>query len=75
VDFDLESKREIIRLKNEQTGVWEEIWTSDYIFENEWQSFRTKKDRSLELKSVFHKCTPGGARSLSTWWTSLAMIL
>jgi hypothetical protein len=28
-------------------------------FENEWQSFRTKKDRSLELKSVFHECAPG----------------
>ncbi|MEI7835648.1 MAG: site-specific DNA-methyltransferase, partial [Planctomycetota bacterium] len=59
VDFDFESKREIIRVKNEETGEWEERWTGDYIFENEWQSFRTKKDRSLELKSVFHECTPG----------------
>ena len=39
--------------------MWEEVWTGDYIFENEWQSFRTKKDRSLELKSVFHECEPG----------------
>jgi len=38
---------------------YEEIWTGDYIFENEWQSFRTKKDRKLELTSVFHECTPG----------------
>jgi len=59
VDFDFESKREIIRVKDEETGEWEERWTGDYIFENEWQSFRTKKDRSLELKSVFHECTPG----------------
>ncbi|HEY5521927.1 MAG TPA: site-specific DNA-methyltransferase [Desulfuromonadaceae bacterium] len=59
VDFDFESKREIIRVKNEDTGEWEERWTGDYIFENEWQTFRTKKDRSLELKSVFHECTPG----------------
>lgn len=59
VDFDFESKREIIRAKNEDGGEWEERWTGDYIFENEWQSFRTKKDRSLELKSVFHECTPG----------------
>ncbi len=59
VDFDFESKREIIRVKNEDTGEWEEQWTGDYIFENEWQSFRTKKDRSLELKSVSHQCTPG----------------
>jgi hypothetical protein len=24
----------------------------DFVFENEWQSFRTKKDRSLQLTSV-----------------------
>ena len=59
VDFNFESKREIIRVKNEESGEWEERWTGDYIFENEWQSFRTKKDRSLELTSVFHECTPG----------------
>jgi DNA modification methylase len=59
VDFDFESNREIIRVKNEDSGEWEELWTGDFIFENEWQSFRTKKDRSLELKSVFHKCAPG----------------
>ena len=39
VDFNFESKREIIRVKNEETGEWEERWTGDYIFENEWQSF------------------------------------
>jgi adenine-specific DNA-methyltransferase len=27
--------------------------------ENEWQSFRTKKHRSLELKSPYHECKPG----------------
>lgn len=59
VDFDFESKREIIRLKNDETGEIEEKWTGDYIFENEWQSFRTKKDRSLELTSVAHECPPG----------------
>ena len=59
VDFDFESKREIIRVQNAETGEWEEQWTGDYIFENEWQSFRTKKDRSLELTSVAHECAPG----------------
>ena len=59
VDFDFESKREIIRVQKPETGEWEEQWTGDYIFENEWQSFRTKKDRSLELISVAHECTPG----------------
>ena len=40
-------------------GEYEEVWTGDYIFENEWQSFRTKKDRILELKSVFQELMPG----------------
>jgi DNA modification methylase len=62
VDFDFESKREIIRIKNEETGEWEEQWTGDYIFENEWQSFRTKKDRSIEMKSVYHECEPGSRK-------------
>lgn len=55
VDFNYGSKKEIIRTKNVDTGEWEEMWTGDYIFENEWQSFRTKKDRSLELKSPPHE--------------------
>ena len=38
---------------------WEEKWTGDFIFENEWQSFRTKKDRSLELTSVYHEVSSG----------------
>ena len=59
VDFNFESKREIIRFKDQETGEIEEQWTGDFIFENEWQSFRTKKDRSLELKSVAHECKPG----------------
>lgn len=74
VDFDFESKREIIRIKKIPAGQgaiagleppqmqldeYEEVWTGDYVFENEWQSFRTKKDRSLELQSVFLECQPG----------------
>jgi len=59
VDFDFENKREIIRVTNPDTGESEEKWTGDYIFENEWQSFRTRKDRSLELKSIPHEVQPG----------------
>jgi DNA modification methylase len=58
VDFDFESKQEIIRIKNAE-GEYDEHWTGDYIFENEWQSFRTKKDRSLELTSISKECLPG----------------
>ena len=39
---------------------FEEQWTGDYIFENEWQSFRTKKDRSIELTSIYHEYTKKG---------------
>ena len=48
-------------VKKEQSNLerWEEVWTGDFIFENEWQSFRTKNDRSIELKSPFHDCKPG----------------
>ena len=33
---------------------FEERWTGAYIFENEWQSFRTRQDRELELKTAEH---------------------
>lgn len=62
VDFNFENKREIVRVRNVDSGEWEEVWTGDYIFENEWQSFRTKKDHSLELMSVVHECTPGSRK-------------
>jgi adenine-specific DNA-methyltransferase len=59
VDFDFESKKEIVTILNEATDQKEEVWTGDYVFENEWQSFRTKKDRSLELKTIARECMPG----------------
>ncbi len=52
VDFDFESKKEITRRIDEKTGKEIKEWTGFYIFENEWQSFRTKKDRKLELVSA-----------------------
>jgi hypothetical protein len=51
-----EEKQEVELVWNGKTS---EVWTGDFVFENEWQSFRTKKDRSIELKSVFHECLPG----------------
>jgi site-specific DNA-methyltransferase (adenine-specific)/adenine-specific DNA-methyltransferase len=33
---------------------FEEQWTGGYIFENEWQSFRTRQDRTLELITPLH---------------------
>ncbi len=69
VDFDYQSRKEIIKVaktlgvEGELPGVvaageefieFEERWTGAYIFENQWQSFRTRKDRELELKTVPH---------------------
>ena len=50
VDFDYESKPEIISFKNEDEKI-QEIWTGNYIFENEWQSFRSKTNKNLELET------------------------
>jgi DNA modification methylase len=33
---------------------FEERWTGGYIFENEWQSFRTRQSRDLELTTAEH---------------------
>lgn len=62
IDFDFESKKEIIRVKDVKTGEAKDVWTGDYIFENEWQSFRTRQDRSLELQSAYWECSPGRRR-------------
>ncbi len=59
IDFDFTNRKEIVRIKDEKTGEFSEKWTGDYIFENEWQSFRTRQDRSLELKSIFRELPPG----------------
>ena len=51
VDFNYESKPEVIKFKTKD-GRIEEEWTGNYIFENEWQSFKGKKgSEKLELKS------------------------
>ena len=59
VDFDMESKKEIVRVIDSKTGKEKEEWTGGYIFENEWQSFRTKKDRKLELVSAEKEVSKG----------------
>ena len=69
VDFDYENRKEIIKvaktmgvegglpgvvMAGEELLEFEERWTGAYIFENEWQSFRTRRSRDLELKSALH---------------------
>lgn len=71
VDFDFSDRKEYIRVPRtlgdnlfekgrEQSLIeYEDVWTGDYIFDNEWQSFRTKKNRNLELVSA-PKIVPKG---------------
>jgi len=59
VDFNMESKKEIIRSIDPKTNEEKEEWTGGYIFENEWQSFRTKKDRKLDLVSAEKEVSKG----------------
>ena len=41
-------------LGGESLPEFEERWTGGYIFENEWQSFRTRQNRALELTTAVH---------------------
>lgn len=64
VDYDFASRKEMIRVpkthgdnlfekgKAQDLYEYDEVWTGDYIFDNEWQEFRTKKKRNLELVSA-----------------------
>ncbi len=69
VDFDYGSRKEIIKVARGmgvegqlpgvepvqgELQVFEDRWTGGYIFENEWQSFRTRRSRELELVTAEH---------------------
>ena len=50
VDFNFESKKEIIKILDNENNKSKDVWTGNYVFENEWQSFRTSEnDHKLEL--------------------------
>lgn len=55
IDFDYHSKKEVIKINNPETAEVEEVWTGNYLFENEWQSFRTKKNPTLEFTSIAYE--------------------
>jgi adenine-specific DNA-methyltransferase len=59
VDFDMESRKEIVRRFDPDRQEEKEEWTGEYIFENEWQSFRIKKERKLELVSAEKEVSRG----------------
>jgi site-specific DNA-methyltransferase (adenine-specific)/adenine-specific DNA-methyltransferase len=43
-----------------QAQDFEERWTGAYVFENEWQSFRTRQNRKLDLTTASHKYPKAG---------------
>ena len=68
VDFDYHAKQEILTVTlPDATGrmVNRPQWTGGYIFENEWQSFRTRRDRTLELTSAPHAYTRKGRYAIA----------
>jgi site-specific DNA-methyltransferase (adenine-specific)/adenine-specific DNA-methyltransferase len=80
VDFDYTSRKEVIKVahgmgrRGELPGLvrageelieFVEQWTGAYIFENEWQSFRTRRDRKLELVSAPHAYAKPGRYTIA----------
>lgn len=68
VDFDYASKPETIFetvTPPDGTAQHRPQWTGRYIFENEWQSFRTRKDRTLELVSAQHAYDTPGRKAIA----------
>jgi hypothetical protein len=51
IDYDFSDRKEIIS-EIDKDGKITQRETGDYIFDNEWQEFRTKKKRNLELVSA-----------------------
>ncbi|TAN11669.1 MAG: site-specific DNA-methyltransferase [Chitinophagaceae bacterium] len=63
IDFNYEDRKEIIRLPSLPSGEGQggaEAWTGNYLFENEWQSFRTKKNPDIEFTSAVHEYRKSG---------------
>lgn len=63
VDYDYASKKEIVRIG--KNGEAKEVWTGNYIFENEWQTFRTKKNPDIEIESAGHEYARNGRHKIA----------
>jgi len=58
IDFNYEDKPEVILIGS--NGNAKQVKTGNFIFENEWQSFRTKKNNDIELTSTKHEYAEKG---------------
>lgn len=81
VDFNYESRKEIISRPKEMgvagalPGVvsggdqfieFEDQWTGAYIFENQWQSFRSRQERKLDLITAAYVYDTAGRYTIAT---------
>jgi site-specific DNA-methyltransferase (adenine-specific)/adenine-specific DNA-methyltransferase len=75
VDFNYMSRKEMIKVQRGmgleatlpgmdpvqgELTEFEERWTGGFIFENEWQSFRTRQNRTLEMTTAEHTYEQAG---------------
>lgn len=63
IDFNFESKPEVVRVSENSGEVFRP--TGRFIFENEWQSFRTTNVRTLELTSAWHDYSHPGTYKIA----------
>ncbi len=64
VDFDYMSHKETIRQIGSDLSE-QSVFTGRYVFENEWQSFKTKKQKTLELVTAPHIYETGGTKYIA----------
>ena len=62
VDFDYSSKKEIVRIGEESQ---DRATTGRYVFENERQSFKTKKQKELDLTTASHVYDSAGIKTIA----------
>ena len=64
VDWDYESRDEVINIQDE-VWEWQTVKTGNHVFENEWQSFRTKRDKTLELTTPSREYANPGRKKIA----------
>ena len=52
MDFDYESQQEVVTIQ--EGDATKTVWTGRYLFENQWQDFRTKDNRAITKTSAPH---------------------
>lgn len=64
VDWDYESRDEVMNIEDE-AWEWQTVKTGNHVFENEWQSFRTRRDKTLELTTPSREYANPGKKKIA----------